>query len=561
MLKYLFALTLLAPIVFCRVAPAERQWKDGDKRQNCTTLCEKVCEPCTEPEYCTDDEIKCGELTIHGHEDCPKSDVCVKKDCICPTDENCPLICEVTCSEEDILCSGGYSNGCKENDYCHKKDRPECPGFCPTDCPDGTNTCPVNDPITGCAVPPICPPKFTDNNGKVCALQQCPILCDHDEQQICKGSIDSQGCPEEDTCIPKCVESCPVQCSASEVKCIGTDNCGTTCVELDTCKEKAKDVNNDVCPDDSYSHECPVECCGDTVLCDPATTLQGCKEKALCYPTSKDNNDDGCPIESDCPKNCLPHEVKCPKTGDDENGCKIPDICITQERDWDGELCTVHCPLECNDETETYCPGQRNEMGCFEPDKCITRAVKTKGSDKGGLCPGWCTPICAHDEVKCPSQVDPCDGCPTEEVCREKVRDKNNEFCSVEPLSASHNCPIFCDDLNGQVLCPAKTKSDGCKEEGVCMDRSTDDNGHWCPAHSVCPANCDADENECPYGNDARGCQSETLCRSRGLDGDDELCPGVCPPTCNKAQTLVAGGKDEKGCETAPSCTEIVYGR
>jgi len=194
-------------------------------------------------------------------------------------------------------------------------------------------------------------------------------------------------------------------------------------------------------------------------------------------------------------------------------------------------------------------------MGCFEPDQCVPRVKKTKGSDKGGLCPGWCPPICAGDEIKCPSQVDPCDGCPTEEICREIVKDKNGQDCPLDPLSASHNCPILCDD--GEVLCPAKMNPNGCKDAGVCLKRTLDQDDQPCPAHSVCPSYCGSDEKACNYGMDARGCQEETLCRARGRNGDGELCTGVCPPTCTKEETLWSGGLDQQGCEVTPSCTKL----
>merc|ERR1719167_2125088 len=124
-------------------------------------------------------------------------------------------------------------------------------------------------------------------------------------------------------------------------------------------------MNNATCPDHSV---CPTICEPTEVKC-PVTDTD-------------DMNNATCPDHSVCPTICEPTEVKCPVTDTDDMNCKLPDECILQERDYDGELCTVHCPIDCNDD-ETHCPGQRNEMGCFEPDQCITRAIKTKGSDKG----------------------------------------------------------------------------------------------------------------------------------------------------------------------------------
>ena len=480
-----------------------------------------------------------------------------------PSDPDCPLICEVICEDDELLCPGGTDpEGCRENDYCHPKGTDNegnpCPGYCPFDCKEEEVRCPVpDDPITGCAVPPLCIPKSKDNNGEYCDHQQCPLICDPDSEQLCFGFEDHMGCDTPDECIPTCVEACPVQCSDDEIKCEGNADCETNCVDQDMCKAKAKDVNGEACPDDSASHGCPINCCGDTVLCPSEKDALGCLEPQECVPTTKGMNNATCPDHSVCPTICEPTEVKCPVTDTDDMNCKLPDECILQERDYDGELCTVHCPIDCNDD-ETHCPGQRNEMGCFEPDQCITRAIKTKGSDKGGLCPGWCPPICTHGQFKCPSQVDPCDGCPTEEICVDTATDKNGEFCPTDPLSASHGCPILCDDLQGEILCPTMENSNGCKEPAVCMQRTTDNDGEYCPAHSVCPANCQADEIACTYGVDARGCQEATLCRAKGTDNDGELCIGVCPPTCGADEILTAGGIDAKGCETAPTCAPII---
>jgi len=193
----------------------------------------------------------------------------------------------------------------------------------------------------------------------------------------------------------------------------------------------------------------------------------------------------------------------------------------------------------------------------LETDQCIKRPRKTKGSDKGGLCPGWCPPICSHGQIKCNSLVDPCDGCPTEEVCVEAAKDLNGEVCSLDPLSESHGCIVICDDLNGDVLCPVATNTNGCKDEAVCFERTKDNDGNWCPAHSVCPSNCGADAIECNYGIDARGCQMAPLCRAKGKNNDGDLCPGVCPPTCSKTEVLTMNGKGLEGCEVAPTCVAL----
>ena len=490
-----------------------------------------------------------------------------------PGMEECALICAPECEDTELKCSGGTSpGGCKENDYCHPKgtgDNGEvCPGYCPVDCEETEHKCPVpDDPITGCAVPPLCPPKAKDHTNDYCGLQQCPLLCDPESEIFCPGKTGADGCKAEDTCLQKCVSTCPVECGDDEITCAQQSSCEDGCLEDVVCKPAAKDVNGNACPQNSDSHGCPISCCNPLVQCPAENGALGCLDPATCVdPTKKTDEETGmeitdedgnpvdCPLHSHCPTVCKPNEVKCEVTETDHDGCKLPDECITQDRDHEGQLCTVHCKIIC-DEDETFCPGQRNEKGCLEPDQCIKRAIKTTGSDKGGLCPGWCPPICQHGEVKCPSQVDPCDGCPTEEICVPAARDLNREFCPESPsLSDSHGCPILCDEIHGEVLCPTKMLASGCKEEAKCMPRDTDDDGQYCPAHSVCPEICADDEIACNYGIDARGCQEATICRARGKDKDLELCPGVCPPSCSGDETLVTGGVDDKGCEIAPSC-------
>ena len=478
-----------------------------------------------------------------------------------PSNENCVMICKVECEDDEILCPGGTDpSGCKENDYCHPKGTGNlgtCPGFCPFDCTDDEHKCNVPvDPSTGCPIPALCIPNAKDHNDELCPNQLCPVACDSTEESLCEGGFDHMGCKEQDTCVPICVEACPVTCNEDEIKCDGPADCETGCVEQDVCKSKAKNVNNEACPDDSASHECPIDCCDGTVLCPAEPDVLGCLGPQTCTPTSTGMDNATCPHHTDCPTICEPNEVKCPVTETDDNGCKLPDECILQERDYDGELCTVHCPIDCEDD-ETYCPGQRNEKGCFEQDQCIKKPIKTKGSDKGGLCPGWCPPICTHGQIKCPSQVDPCDGCPTEEVCVEPAKDLNGEYCPLEPMSASHGCPVICDDLNGETLCPAATNANGCKDAPECIARTKDNDDNWCPAHSVCPSNCGADAIECTYGIDARGCQEAPLCRAKGYDKDGGICPGVCPPTCSNNEILAASGMDTKGCELAATCVEL----
>lgn len=575
MLKHFLAFAILTHCVFCRIAPEERQWAEGDARQNCTETCWDECISCNEPSRCSEDEIKCGEESPENHLDCPPSEVCYPGNCFCPTDPDCPLICTQDCNDNnEIKCPGGIVDGCPQNDYCHPKD-PGCPGWCPFECDDHEITCPVpNDPVTGCPVPAMCIPKQTTHQGVACAFQECPLLCHFTLERLCIGDIDHEGCKEADLCVTKqesnsgelCPGNCPVDCESGELLCKGQTDCDTGCVAADQCVDKATNVNGEYCADDSASHGCPITCCDDEILCPAQTDSVGCEANEECKlrTPSTCNGTQFCPDPTDCPTICSPNEVLCPVGGKDDCGCEIPDICIVQDRDIDGELCPVQCPFECNT-NEILCTGHRNEKGCEEPATCVTREIKQWGNDKGSLCPGVCPERCEHDEILCPSEADPCDGCPTEQLCYPKHKNVNGEFCPDD--SASHGCPKFCFEneviyrqINDQVLCPVYEDVLGCKPEAQCFQRSKSLEGEYCPSTSVCPVNCQGDDVECSDGVDSRGCSRENLCIPKGADKDGTTCVINCPPVCPDSQIYCAGSTLPNGCQADGTCNDVDVG-
>ena len=111
------------------------------------------------------------------------------------------------------------------------------------------------------------------------------------------------GCYEEDICVAKgvsdsgaiCDGNCPIMCEpTTEIKCDGTTiyhGPKAGCQNDDSCKEKARDVNGEYCPDNSDSHGCPITCPDDHHECPTRTNTDGCKEQPSCTPCSKDNND------------------------------------------------------------------------------------------------------------------------------------------------------------------------------------------------------------------------------------------------------------------------------
>merc|ERR1712136_461710 len=193
----------------------------------------------------------------------------------------------------------------------------------------------------------------------------------------------------------------------------------------------------------------------------------------------------------------------------DENGCNKPDLCVPQERDYEGNLCPVHCPGICG-ENEILCEGHKEAMGCKMPAICNPKGMKTK--------------------------------------------DVNGIYCQDD--SASHDCPVECDETIGEVLCHSYDSPIGCKPRALCIPRPQDVNGDYCPAHSACAKECTWDEILCPDGADSRGCKNADLCLPRGEDRDGNLCPGSCPAICSDNEFNCPGPIFNNGCRGPGLCIE-----
>jgi len=265
----------------------------------------------------------------------------------------------------------------------------------------------------------------------------------------------------------------------------------------------------------------------------------------------------------------------------DDNGCKNPDNCIPEERDFNGDICPVHCPETCDLDVELKCPGTRNPVtGCKSKEKCIAKGTHQWGETPGTECPGWCPAVCNDDEILCPSYTDPCNGCPTEEICRQAIKNVNGKFCDGKEytirhegedyrengnrrggeLSASHNCPVYCKEWNGEIQCPVYEDILGCKPAASCVVRQVksevDGVIEYCPATSVCPKECPIGEKLCHYEeNDADGCHHEDICIPIPRDNFNAPCAmDWCPPLCAGAETLQDNGIDEQGCPLPATC-------
>jgi hypothetical protein len=591
MLKYVYFLAIVAQLVYAQdddadatiyqeneVAEDDRaeivtQWTNdlgynatvnGYCTQNCIHECEK---PCTKAVLCTEDQIECGKKDLPPGEwpECIHDDICVPDGCDCQTPGTdgslCPLWCETQCAETQIKCPGGTDgNNCKELDTCI--DRPIgnegqlCPGYCPVDCNVVTEHTCSTPPDNGCPQAPTCNTKATDNKGDYCDYQKCQKTCETGHK-FCAGEQQVDGCYEADICVPNdisdtlavCDGNCPIKCDPwEEIKCDGTTiHHGPTsgCKNADSCVQNARDVNGEFCPASSASNDCPITCDDDEHPCPPQTEANGCKGQAGCTKCPKDKDGKCCSQASVCPCTCKSHEKCCIPPGDD-NGCPKVPICVVQERDYYGDLCTVHCPGVCN-ENQIMCPGKRGPTGCPMPPTCQPIQKKQWGDSKGESCPGFCPADCQDWEIVCAAVQDPCDGCPTEPVCKPQAKNINGQYCPSE--SASHGCDISCKTLDGEsTICPAyeDATNPGCKERLVCLPRSTDnqDPPKLCPEHSVCPKKCAANEKKCATGFDKNDCKNEDVCILVPNDGNGHACLDFeCPPSCNEEEQRYCQGE------------------
>lgn len=598
MWKQIIAVVFLSSFALGEFDLFDRQWKPEDPKEICEKKCNDYCPNCTEPVRCTADEKWCGVEPVDPEmSQCSTDDICVPKNCECDYldkhGDSCERKCLVECTAEDILCEQKVTaTGCKQNDICVHKGFDYsgielCNGACPVVCEDNENDCPQPDNDSGCKVEAECKAKQQDHAGNICADQQCPLKCT-EKQHFCEGDVLVDGCKEDDICVLKptsqkgelCPGTCPVECVNGEILCNGQiewdDTIYKGCKGQDICHVKAKNENEVYCPEESASHLCPKECPPIEILCPPYTGPLGCKGPNECHTRSTDNMGEYCPSTADCPKHCSTNEYNC-ATGETTEGCKLPDECVEKTRGFDGELCPFHCPKVCT-ESQLFCKGGIDETGCQAASACVDKTQHKWGpgadEEPKAECPGYCAAQCLSHEILCPSQLDPCNGCPTEEVCREAIKDNNGIFCAGKErpgqspvdtslriggyLSYSHNCPKLCREESGEVLCPAYENADGCKPEAECVQRTEDSNNDWCPSGSVCKKECPKGFLLCEYEEvDSRGCKVEPTCVYKGKNTNELYCPGTCPPLCSKDETLVSPGNDENGCAKASTCAPV----
>jgi len=166
----------------------------------------------------------------------PPGPGCPMENCVPKTTKNmkgdmdCSTICPTVCPPNHQQCAGGHepNTGCPKPATCLAMPQcgphPECPRpefdnygcavqpKCSTEqtlCP-GPVSMPTPDSTHHCMAKGSCLDTLSsmhkDKNGNACH-QHCPVFCD-ENQKLCPGTFDSDGCIGTDSCVPM-TGTCP----------------------------------------------------------------------------------------------------------------------------------------------------------------------------------------------------------------------------------------------------------------------------------------------------------------------------------------------------------------
>jgi len=218
--------------------------------------------------------VKCDwekEMSCPGEWD-PKTGTQITADfCIPNKVGDCFNACPMKCGEKDMLCPGKMDlDGCKMPDTCN-------PGkFCPVDCDwEKEKMCAGDwDPKTGQQMTAdFCIP----NKVGECA-NHCPMKCGENDM-MCPGKMDPNGCKMPDTCNPG--KFCPANCDwEKEMTCAGT---------LDP--KTGEPTTADYCIPNKVGeciNHCPMPCGEKDMICPGKMDAMGCKMPDMCFPAGKE---------------------------------------------------------------------------------------------------------------------------------------------------------------------------------------------------------------------------------------------------------------------------------
>ena len=139
-----------------------------------------------------------------------------------------------------------------------------------------------------------------------------------------------------------------------------------------------------------------------------------------------------------------------------------------------------------------YCPGGKDENGCYLPNQCISESC-------GGCPPLYGNSTCDQWEYTALCQGPDSEECPYSEIC---AHSPHGQTCDVDV------CPVYCGA--NEVKCEGKSEyasSQECPEyKDYCMEAYDSDGCmNFCPNWNKCPDN-NSNFTECPGGTDFNGC-------------------------------------------------------
>ena len=203
----------------------------------------------------------------------------------------------------------------------------------------------------------------------------------------------------------------------------------------------------------------------------------------------------------------------------------------------------MHCPVQCNWDTEMICSTSSGMEGCPPMEFC--QPMYTNHSD-GHQCFFHCPITCPKGAITCPGGVSS-DGCPMADTCS-SVPDTSDPLTPACPAV----CPVPpCEDA---AACHLGFDQNGCDLGHYCLHRTPD-----CSDIPTCPAICSEEEILCTIPSHEAGCSSSsqycmaaTTPHPSGTAG--ATCPAHCPPVCNSGEVLQSLGEDSEGCLLGDVC-------
>ena len=143
----------------------------------------------------------------------------------------------------------------------------------------------------------------------------------------------------------------------------------------------------------------------------------------------------------------------------------------------------VPCP-----DGQKSCPGGYDENGCHLPNQCVSESCE-------GCPPLYGNSTCNEWQytVLCPGPDS--EECPYSDIC---AHSPHGQTCEVDV------CPVYCED--NELTCSAHHNDNGCPEyKDYCIPMfDTDGCMNFCPEAMTCHDS--ANYTQCPGGTDFNGC-------------------------------------------------------